>query len=200
MAIKYRGRVGGNETISEYADPAVTGGRVRESQFRFDQCDLRHNVELAAAINGRSGIRLVVSTGKGAAHTIYGWRTCRSRYQERAVHHASVESRLEPGYGEVDAWMTTNLTSLPSGRLLVYPEDRRFDTQGLRLRRGMWGRAGFTMDLGTKDVYSRAWTFRTLPVLGESQFAGTAVGESGRDDAALVGRVRSGERLMGVCI
>ena len=64
--------------------------------------------------------------------------------------------------------MTANLTGLPATRALVYPGGQEdITTQGYAVTAGYAGaRGAFTMDLGTKDVYSRGVNIQNVTSFG----------------------------------
>jgi hypothetical protein len=149
----------------------VTGGPGGEN-ISLDLTSASYDTmsELAATINGRSGYSAaLVSTGKGAAHTIT-LADVTAQDIKSAKYIAQVqESRLEPDeMATSKAWMTANLTGLPTNRVLVYPGGQEdATTQGYAVTAGYAGaRGAFTMDLGTKDVYARGANIQNITSFG----------------------------------
>jgi hypothetical protein len=149
----------------------VTGGPGGEN-ISLDLTNATYDTmsELAATINGRSGYSAaLVSTGKGATHTI-SLADVAVQDIKSAKYIAQVqESKLEPDEMTTSkAWMTANLTGLPTTRALVYPGGQEDSTtQGFAMTAGYAGaRGAFTMDLGTKDVYSRGTNIQNITSFG----------------------------------
>jgi len=149
----------------------VTGGPGGEN-ISLDLTNATYDTmsELATTINGRSGYSAVlVSTGKGAAHTI-ALTDVAAQDIKSAQYIAQVqESRLEPDELTTSkAWMTANLTGLPTARAFVYPGGQEDSTtQRYAVTAGYAGaRGAFTMDLGTKDVYARAVNIQNITSFG----------------------------------
>ena len=150
---------------------AVTGGPGGEN-ISLDLTNASYDTisELTSTIAGRSGYTAaLVSTGKGAAHTI-ALADVGAQDIKGAQYIAQVqESRLEPDeMATSKAWMNAHLTGLPSARALVYPGGQEdATTQGYAVTAGYAGaRGAFTMDLGTKDVYSRGSNIQNISSFG----------------------------------
>jgi hypothetical protein len=149
----------------------VTGGPGGEN-LSFDLTNASYDTmsELSATINGRSGYSAAqVSTGKGAAHTITLADVAAQDIKSAKYIAQVLESRLEPDeMASSKAWMTANLTGLPTSRVLVYPGGQEdSSTQGYAVTAGYAGsRGAFTMDLGTKDVYSRGANIQNITSFG----------------------------------
>jgi hypothetical protein len=125
--------------------------------------------ELVATINGRGVYTATQDANcQGAVHSI-------GLADTTAVNIASTytallqKDRLMPDeLSSSKAWMTANLTGLPTTRVYVYPggmEDSQ--TQGWAVAAGYAGaRGAFTMDLGTKDVYGRGVNVQNITSFG----------------------------------
>jgi len=173
FAIKYTG-TGAAATMSISGNTlttSVTGGPGGEN-LSFDLTNASYDTmsELVATINGRSGYSAaLVSTGKGAAHTI-ALADVSAQDVKSGQYIAQIqESRLEPDEMTTSkAWMNANLTGLPTTRVLVYPGGQEDSTtQGYAVTAGYAGaRGAFTMDLGTKDVYSRGANIQNITSFG----------------------------------
>jgi len=126
--------------------------------------------ELAATINGRSGYSAaMVSTGKGAAHSITLADVAGQDIKSGQYVAQVLESRLEPDeMSTAKTWMNAHLTGLPATRVLVYPGGQEdLSTQGYAVAAGYAGaRGAFSMDLGTKDVYSKGVNIQNITSFG----------------------------------
>lgn len=125
--------------------------------------------ELVATINGRGVYTATQDANcQGAVHTIT--LADASAVNIMSTYTALLQKdRLIPDeLSASKAWMTANLTGLPSTRVYVYPggfEDSQ--TQGWAVAAGYAGaRGAFTMDLGTKDVYGRGVNVQNITSFG----------------------------------
>ena len=149
----------------------VTGGPGGEN-ISLDLTNASYDTmsELTSTIAGRSGYTAaLVSTGKGAAHTINLADVAAQDIKGTQYIAQVQESRLEPDeMATSKAWMNANLTGLPTTRALVYPGGQEdVTTQGYAVTAGYAGaRGAFTMDLGTRDVYSRGVNIQNVTSFG----------------------------------
>ncbi len=159
-------------TISaNHLTTTVTGGPGGEN-MDLDLTNVAYDTmsELVATINGRSGYTATLDANcKGAVHSIT--LTDVSAQDIKGVTYTTQlqESRLMPDeMTKSKAWMDLNLTGLPTTRVYVYPggvEDT--STQGYAIAAGYGGaRGALTMDLGTKDVYSRGINIQNITSFG----------------------------------
>jgi peptidoglycan/xylan/chitin deacetylase (PgdA/CDA1 family) len=159
-------------TISgNHLTTTITGGPGGEN-LNLDLANASYDTmsELVATINSHSGYTVVQDTNcKGSAHTI-GLADVSAQDIKGVTYTVLMqESRLMPDEITTSkAWMTANLTGLPSSRAYVYPggvEDT--STQGYAAAAGYAGaRGAFTMDLGTKDVYARGVNVQNITSFG----------------------------------
>lgn len=148
----------------------VTGGAGGEN-LSFDLTNPAYDTmsELAFTINQRSGYEAaMVSTGKGAAHTItLADLTNQDIKSARYVAQAQA-SKLEPDEMETSkTWMNANLTGLPATRVYVYPGGQEdSNTEGYAVAAGYAGARGQLSMIGVKDVYSRGVNVQNITSLG----------------------------------
>src|SRR5581483_3852045 len=159
-------------TISgNHLTTSVTGGPGGEN-MDLDLTNPSYDTisELVATITGRGVYSAAMDPrAMGAAHSI-GISDASGQDIKGATYTAVFqESRLEPDeLSTSKAWMTANLTGLPSTRVFVYPDGLEdSQTQGWAVAAGYAGaRGAFTMDLGTKDVYGRGVNVQNITSFG----------------------------------
>ena len=173
FSIRYTGTgTGATLTISgNTLATSITGGPGGEN-ISLDLTNPSYDTmsELAATINGRSGYSAaLVSTGKGAAHSITLADVTAQDIKSGPYVTQVLESRLEPDEMSTSkAWMNAHLTGLPVNRVYVYPGGQEdATTQGYAAAAGYAGaRGAFTMDLGTKDVYAKGVNIQNITSFG----------------------------------
>jgi len=149
---------------------AVTGGPGGEN-WSFDLSNPAYDTisELEYTISQKSGYQAsMVSTGKGAAHSITLADLTNQDIKSAAYIAQVAESKLEPDEMSTSkAWMSANLTALPAARVYVYPGGQEdTSTEGYAVAAGYAGARGALSMSGVKDVYSRGVNIQNITSFG----------------------------------
>jgi hypothetical protein len=149
---------------------SVTGGPGGEN-LSFDLSNPAYDTmsELAYTISQKPGYQAtMVSTGKGAAHSITLADLTNQDIKSAAYIAQAQESKLEPDeMASSKAWMNANLTALPATRVYVYPGGQEdTNTESYAVTAGYAGARGALSMSGVKDVYARGVNIQNIISFG----------------------------------
>src|SRR5581483_11382034 len=172
FTIRYTG-AGSAATMSisgNVLSTAVTGGPGGENlSLNLGNASYDTMSELVATINGRGGYSAALDpTCQGAVHSIALADVSAVNIKTDYSTLLQKDRLIPDEMASSKAWMSANLTVLPSTRVYVYPggwEDSQ--TQGWSVAAGYAGaRGAFKLDLGNKDVYGRGVNVQNITSFG----------------------------------
>jgi hypothetical protein len=148
----------------------VTGGPGGEN-LSLNLANASYNTmsKLWSTIAGKSGYTAVGDpNAKGAAHSIALADVTTQDIKTSGYTVQIQESRLMPDeMASSKAWMTANLTGLPTTWVYVYPGGQEdTSTEGYAAAAGYRGSRGALSMNGVKDVYSRGVNIQNITSLG----------------------------------
>ena len=148
----------------------VTGGPGGEN-LSLNLASASYNTmsKLWSTIAGKSGYTAVADVNaKGAAHSITLADVTAQDIKTAGYVAQIQESRLMPDeMASSKAWMTANLTGLPSTWVYVYPGGQEdTSTEGYAVAAGYRGSRGALSMTGVKDVYGRGVNIQNITSFG----------------------------------